>query len=153
MEHCYWAHHKYLWVNAIHPAGISTTVMKSRWKSWEELFHWETLRTLFTEKSSGSKFPGRIDGFKARVKSTASLYAEWGMALRAYWLSLGKPKEWSWVVSSTEEQGCWVSGLLTTPRRASVEDNDEGKLTEGGEGERKGTEKEETRQGACDSAS
>lgn len=46
-----------------------------------------------------------------------------------------------------------MSGLLTTPRRASVEDNDEGKLTEGGEGERKGTEKEETRQGACDSAS
>lgn len=51
---------------------------------------------------------------------------------------------------STEKQGFRMSGQLTTPKRASMENKDEVKLTGR---ERRRTEKEESRRVGCDRAS
>jgi len=69
-----WGYYKYPQVNAVHPAGTSNGVMKSGWKFWAEV----KSKVCFTEKSSGSEFPGRKNSvdFKTRPKSMASLSEE-----------------------------------------------------------------------------
>lgn len=151
-----------IWVNAIHPAGISMMVIKSRWKFWAEMKG----KMCFPEKSSSNQFPGRrnLVDFKTRSESTASFHEQGKIRVNEAWLSqpTGCPLESQGeqspgsnkstrflphLLCSTKEQSFWMSGQLTTPKRASMENNDEVTLTGG---ERRRTEKEESGWGGRD---